>query len=943
MPERIFSPGRQSIVIRSAERRSLFMALDSLEDGGGGVIEVDGDPGMGKSYLLRELIYEAHRRDIVVLSGRFSEFGSELSFELFLDMITSRSAARSTSGRREPGGAYDGPGRGGLQHARHALRGLPAENGILIVFDDFHWADESSLKLMESFVRWPLDVPVLIVVGQRPRQASERLRAVLAHGTELGTVTRVSLPPLSLGQSARLAGMDTRSPLLHTLHARSNGVPLYLLALACAGGADTEAGGDTDVEATSWYAARVAGELVSLSAREHTVLASASVLGDPCDLDSVAEVAELAGPVVHDAIETLIRHDLLRRSEAMRGLVFRHSSLRWLVLGRTEHNWRRAAHRRAVNVLARGGASATERAWHIERTEAGDDPDDRTTLVEAARECLPNAPAIAIHWLETALRMLPTTVPSGDPVRLDLTLRLAHAHCAAGRLVEGRRQLATLLPAVPAAERSLRAAAVHLAATTECLLGDHHAARALVAAEREAMDEGSQETVRLLICEGLITCVSGRKPEHEQVVRTLRLAREHGDELTVAGASALDVLSRVHTTPDPARLGDKIDENGASFDRLRDDEIAAHPEYLAVQAWTETLTGQFTEAERHFARGASLAEESGHRYLLPISLLGRANACRHLGRFKDAARCVAEVHELAGAMSLSWLDGLAYALESLICAWQPEPGAQQALHYAREAQERLAVEGKSLRLPGVVALATALWRTGDRLRCVTLLTNAGGGPGLPRIPDSFRPMCFELIAAAVADTEGSLSPWSDRILEDHAAYRLPHHRAYVLSTLAHARRMSGDHRTAGDAYRRAAEYYSDAGMVCAQAQALMSAARCAKEDGNRADVPLMLALAEELASQCEASVIIEEAEALRGVLDTEPRDDGPDSSVLEALTDREREIAEIAGRGVRTRDIAIQLSLSPRTVDVHLTRIYRKLNISSRSALARLMADLEPN
>ena len=44
--------------------------------------------------------------------------------------------------------------------------------------------------------------------------------------------------------------------------------------------------------------------------------------------------------------------------------------------------------------------------------------------------------------------------------------------------------------------------------------------------------------------------------------------------------------------------------------------------------------------------------------------------------------------------------------------------------------------------------------------------------------------------------------------------------------------------------------------------------------------------------------------------------------------------------GKRTREIAEELSLSPRTVDVHLTRIYRKLNISSRSALAHIMAGL---
>jgi DNA-binding NarL/FixJ family response regulator len=68
----------------------------------------------------------------------------------------------------------------------------------------------------------------------------------------------------------------------------------------------------------------------------------------------------------------------------------------------------------------------------------------------------------------------------------------------------------------------------------------------------------------------------------------------------------------------------------------------------------------------------------------------------------------------------------------------------------------------------------------------------------------------------------------------------------------------------------------------------------------------------------------------------------PEPDELSVLTGREREIAEIAGLGMKTRDIATQLCLSPRTVDVHLTRIYRKLNISSRAALARLMAHRPP-
>jgi DNA-binding CsgD family transcriptional regulator len=58
---------------------------------------------------------------------------------------------------------------------------------------------------------------------------------------------------------------------------------------------------------------------------------------------------------------------------------------------------------------------------------------------------------------------------------------------------------------------------------------------------------------------------------------------------------------------------------------------------------------------------------------------------------------------------------------------------------------------------------------------------------------------------------------------------------------------------------------------------------------------------------------------------------------LGLLTEREREIAELAAEGKRSREIADQLFLSPRTVEAHLARVYRKLEVSSRAALTAVL------
>ncbi|WP_269805583.1 response regulator transcription factor [Streptomyces geranii] len=58
---------------------------------------------------------------------------------------------------------------------------------------------------------------------------------------------------------------------------------------------------------------------------------------------------------------------------------------------------------------------------------------------------------------------------------------------------------------------------------------------------------------------------------------------------------------------------------------------------------------------------------------------------------------------------------------------------------------------------------------------------------------------------------------------------------------------------------------------------------------------------------------------------------------LGTLSDRERQIAELAVAGLRTREIAERLFLSPRTAETHLSRVYRKLGVSSRLALSDLL------
>ena len=122
------------------------------------------------------------------------------------------------------------------------------------------------------------------------------------------------------------------------------------------------------------------------------------------------------------------------------------------------------------------------------------------------------------------------------------------------------------------------------------------------------------------------------------------------------------------------------------------------------------------------------------------------------------------------------------------------------------------------------------------------------------------------------------------------------------------------------------------------------------EAGDTGQADAAYRLAEELGRDCGAVRLSHDARRMRSRLTERraaapgPAPDRADTDTwhkLSALTNREREIAIAASTGKKTREIAADLHLSPRTVDVHLTRIYRKLDLTSRAALAKLITEME--
>ena len=218
----------EHLVGRADELGSLEAVLDELDRGAPGAIELAGEPGIGKTRLLKEAAARAQARGHLVLSGSASELERDLPFSVFVDAMDeyvagvepNRLAALDDQVQAELAHVFPslwalGGGREvALQHERHRshravrelLERLAAPTPLMLVLDDVHWADSASVELLGALLRRPPATPVLIVLAVRPRQTPKRLSAALERAHREGVLTRIDLGALSLAEARVFLG-----------------------------------------------------------------------------------------------------------------------------------------------------------------------------------------------------------------------------------------------------------------------------------------------------------------------------------------------------------------------------------------------------------------------------------------------------------------------------------------------------------------------------------------------------------------------------------------------------------------------------------------------------------------------------------------------------------------------------------------------------------------
>src|SRR6266540_1873804 len=239
---------------RADELGSLERILDELDRGCPGAIELAGEPGIGKTRLLRELAARAEARGQLVLSGSASELEHDLPFSVFVDALDQyvaglepkRLAVLDDRVQAELAhvfpslSALAGGHEVALQHERYRshravrelLERLAAPTPLVLVLDDVHWADSASVELLGALLRRPPASAVLIALAVRPRQTPERLSAPLERAHRGGALTRIELGALSPAEARAFLGEALDPAEAAALYEESGGNPFYLQQLA---------------------------------------------------------------------------------------------------------------------------------------------------------------------------------------------------------------------------------------------------------------------------------------------------------------------------------------------------------------------------------------------------------------------------------------------------------------------------------------------------------------------------------------------------------------------------------------------------------------------------------------------------------------------------------------------------------------------------------------
>jgi DNA-binding CsgD family transcriptional regulator len=944
------------LIGRTRERAELDRFLAGVPAGEGSLVLIAGQAGVGKTVLVEDAL---DRSDLLVLRGA----GSETSATPYGPIVqTLRCYLREVPGGLStppplagqlglllpelgtPSGASD---RATIFEAIRSALGLVAARGpAALLLDDLQWADATTLELLPTLAVAVADQPLALIGVYRDDEIprGHPLRRLRNELRRAGALRELTVEPLDPDATATLAerrlGSSVTPALARVIYDRTQGLSFFVeeLAAALIAGGRLEAGthglalaAGEDVPIPDSVRDAVLVRAAGLSEAAWRTLEVASAAGTRFALDLVAELAgeaSLGEPIAHGLIVEL------ESGEA----AFRHALAREAVYGEVPWSRRRALHRELATRLESRAAPPAAVAEHwlaareLERA--------RSAFVEAAEQsCGVHAYRDALRATRRALELWPEN-DDGD-ARLDLLDRLGACAELAGDFPDATRAWRELADGCGSDPRRLAAVQRRLARIHElqCHWDAAFAARFAAAEAFGVCGEGGEAASERLAAAVNLQAAGRLSPALELIAAAKQQAGQASRKDLTARALGLEGL--VLARSGQADAGLEAARAGLSLALARNLTAVAAENYDRLGMVLENAS-DYRGALDAFTAAAEYCETRGvsDRHLVCLSCL--AFLTRKTGEWRRSTEICEE---------------LLAELEAPRSARISARGVLGVIHVLRG-------DVKHARALLEPALADAD-RTAFMLMRIEATCGLGRAAAQEAAPDATLARC-EAILELAREGEDSHAPvsalrWAASTFASYesrtgaaAAAELlagiagVSANAEALSALAHAlgevALLEADPETAAKQFVQALDLLRDVELPLERAETQLQAGAALTALGERGPAGEHFEDAYRIAAKLGARPLATRAaKELAALGEPVERRLGRRAETLlqrGGLTRRELQVLRMVSVGRTNREIARELFLSTRTVDMHVRNILTKLGSRSRTDATRKASEL---
>ena len=897
------------LVGRGRECALIDRLLEAAARGESGSLVLRGEAGIGKSALLG---YAAERAEgMTRLSVTGVEDESELAFSglhgLLLSIVGHLSELPAP--QREALAAalgLAGPSEGSERFLISAgvlslLAAAAEERPVVCLIDDAQWLDEPSADALIFAARRLAAEGVVLLFAVRDGDR----RRLETPGEE------IVLEPLGRAQAAALlehVGREVASPVRERLVGEAAGNPLALLELP-SGLSDEQLAGHTGLphpipltaRLQSAFQRRVEG--MPEDTRAALLLAAADGHGELQVLFQALAELELSG----DALDPAEQGGLV--VIAGEQLSFRHPLVRSAVYESATFNDRRRAHA-ALAAACSAETQTDRRVWHQAIATVTADEDIAAALESSAnRSRARGGHASAATAYERAAQLSET-----ESARARRLTAGAGSAFIAGQLERSRSLVDRSLPT---ADRPSRADLLALRGVIDGFGGSLTDAVSSLLEGIEQSDDASRSLEMLLEA-----CAMGMHlDDYDQLLRLCLRAAEFEP------VTDHDRFTVVLLTSIAAELDGDYDRGAAlATEASETADRLVNPRCFIWLAASVGRAGNWGDGLPHASRAVRLARERGYLATLPHALQAQASQLIGLSRFDLAYAIAHEARQLGLEIGLRWAASWAVADLAYVDSVRGDEEAARA-HLTELAQ--LTTSTSPAEPAGMNralgTLALALGRPSealDRLLASIALVRPQSSPMLVGgVPDAME-------AAARAERSEEMAEHLARYAAWVESFPNPARRALLARCRALADEADAEHQFAE------AIGLVDALAPFDRARTQLLFGEWLRRERRRTDARAHLRAALETFEQLRVSSWAERARSeLRASGETARR---RDASTRDQLTPQELRVADLAASGLTNAEIGAQLFLSPRTIDYHLRKVFAKLDIASRSDLARV-------